>query len=247
MALVRGIALALFLPPNYSPGVLTAQSGKEDDMTTRHALCESLGFLLASLLMLAFSATASATETIKVADITVLVFNFRQVPDEALVKAENETRRILQQAGVRVAWRDCPTGNEPCYKGPGRVFILAVMAGQAQNKFMDTVSGYAVVSDHLAVVYYDDLPRMPAGNKDTSDAARVLGCVIAHELGHLLLGVRGHSVAGIMQANWGVEQTQRALMDQLFFLPEEARLMQASPTTPTEQPKKDVGSALLSQ
>ena len=215
-------------------------------MKTKHAMYESLGFLLASLLILAFPATASALETAKSPDITVLVFNFRQVPDKTLVKAENETRRILEQAGIHATWRDCPTGNEPCQKGPGRVFILAVMAGPAQSKFMDTVSGYAVVPDQLAVVYYDDLPHISGSNKGTSDTAQVLGCVIAHELGHLLLGGRGHSVAGIMQALWGVEQIQHALMNQLFFLPEEARLMQAIPTIPTEQPKENV-SALLAQ
>lgn len=215
-------------------------------MKTKHAMCESLAFLLASLLILAFPATA--TEATKGQEITVLIFNFRQVPHQTLVKAENETRRILQQAGVHVTWRDCPTGNEPCHRGPGRTFILAMMVGPAQHKFMDTVSGYAVLPDHLAVVYYDYLPHLPRDNRDQSDAARVLGCVIAHELGHLLLGARGHSIAGIMQADWGVEQTRRALMDQLFFLPEESRLMQTTtPLTPSGQQKTDVASALLSQ
>jgi hypothetical protein len=216
-------------------------------MKTKRAMRESLGSLLASLLILAFPATASALETAKGPDITVLVFNFRQVPNETLVKAENETRRILQHAGMRVTWRDCPTAGEPCRKGAGRIFVLAVMAGPATNKFADTVSGYAVIPNQLAVVYYDHLPRLPLDLRDSSDVARVLGCVIAHEFGQLLLGARGHSVAGIMQANWGVEQTQLALMDQLLFLPEEARLMQTPPTKPTEQSKDDVAAALSSQ
>jgi hypothetical protein len=146
------------------------------------------------------------------------------------MKGENEAGRILEHAGVRVTWRDCPSGNEPCRKGPGRVFILAMIVGPVQNRFVDMVSGYAVPPDHLAVVYYDYLPRIPGGGDN--DTALVLGCVIAHELGHLLLGTHEHSIAGIMQAHWGVKQIQLALMSRLYFLPQEARSMHADTVAP---------------
>ncbi len=204
-----------------------------------------LGLLLvgtAALMAPAFPATAFASETDNGPAITVLVFNFRQAPPETLLKAEKEAGRILEHAGVPVAWRDCPTGNEPCRKGPGRVFFLAMMAGPVQNKFLDTISGYASIPDHLAAVYYDYLPRMPGGESNKNDTAVVLGCVIAHELGHLLLGPRGHSMGGIMQAHWGIEQTQRALMSQLSFLPEE--LMKANTLAP--EAKNNSSSALTS-
>ena len=79
---------------------------------------------IAALMGPAFPATAFASETNNGPAITVLVFNFRQAPAETLVKAEKEAGRILEQVGVPVTWRDCPTGNEPCRKGPGRVFFL---------------------------------------------------------------------------------------------------------------------------
>ena len=160
------------------------------------------------------------------------------------MKAEKEAGRILDQAGVHVTWRDCPTGNEPCRKGPGRVFFLAMMAGPMQNKFLDTVSGYAVLPDRLAVVYYDYLPRITGGRSNLSDTAAILGCVIAHELGHLLLGTHRHSIAGIMQERWGVEQTRIALMSRLSFLPEEARFMHAGTVAP--EAKDNSTSALTS-
>lgn len=159
--------------------------------------------------------------------ITVLVFNFRHVQSTTLAKAEDESGRILAGAGVHVTWRDCPTGNEPCQKGQGRVFFLAIKAGPVQNEFLDTVSGYALLPDHLAVVHYDYLPRIPGNKRGSNETAMILGCVITHELGHLLLGEREHSIAGIMQAHWGVAQIQSALESQLSFLPEEAVLMRA--------------------
>lgn len=159
--------------------------------------------------------------------ITVLVFNFRRVPTATLAKAEEESARILARVGVDVTWRGCPTGNEPCQKGQGRVFFLAIKAGPVQNEYLDTVSGYAVLPHLLAVVHYDYLPRMPGNKRGSNETAMVLGCVITHELGHLLLGEREHSIAGIMQAHWGVAQIQSALESQLSFLPEEAVLMRA--------------------
>ena len=148
------------------------------------------------------------------------------------MKAEKEAGRILEHAGVPVTWRDCPTGNEPCRKGPGRVFFLAMMAGPVQNKFLDTIAGHALLPEHLAVVYYDYLPPLTDPESGKADTALVLGCVIAHELGHLLLGAHPHSITGIMQAHWGIEQTRLALMLRLFFLPEEARIMHANIAVP---------------
>lgn len=198
----------------------------------------------AALMGPALPTTGFASETNNGPAITVLVFNFRQAPAETLVKAEKEAGRILEQGGVPVTWRDCPTGNEPCRKGPGRVFFLAMMAGPVQNKFLDTISGYALLPAHLATVYYDYLPRIPRGESNKNDTALILGCVIAHELGHLLLGTHGHSIRGIMQAHWGIEQTQLALMSQLSLLPEEARLMHADTVAP--EAKNNSSSALTS-
>jgi hypothetical protein len=201
-------------------------------------------FLVSTVALMgpAFPASAFASETNNGRAITVLVFNFRQAPPETLQKAEKEAGRIFEQVGVPVTWRDCPTGNEPCRKGPGRVFFLAMMAGPVQNEFLDTVSGYALLPTHLATVYFDYLPRIADGKSDKNDTALVLGCVIAHELGHLLLGAHEHSIAGIMQAHWGIEQTRLALMSELSFLPEEARLMKAN--TPAPEAKNNSPSAL---
>ena len=147
---------------------MNTKLGKRGSKATRNqnsAGCQfKLGFFLvglAVLIRLAHPTAAFASETDNGPGITVLVFNFRAAPAETLVKAEKEAGRILEQAGVHVTWRDCPTGNEPCRKGPGRVFFLAMMAGPVRNKVVDTVSGYAFLPDHLAVVYYDYLPPMP--------------------------------------------------------------------------------------
>jgi hypothetical protein len=55
----------------------------------------------------------------------------------------------------------------------------------------------------------------------------ILGDLMAHELGHLLLGQPGHSVAGIMRAQWQTRELQRAVEGTLFFLPEQAQTIRA--------------------
>jgi hypothetical protein len=156
---------------------------------------------------------------------TVLVFNFRHVSTDILSNAEKEADQIFGRAGIKIVWQECPIGNEPCRKRSGPVFFLAIKEGPVQNKFLDVVSGEAMVADHLAVVYYDALPRVARRKTTPYEASTVLACFIAHELGHLLLGAHGHSLHGVMRDRWDIEQTRLALMSELDFMPEEGKLM----------------------
>jgi len=174
----------------------------------------------------------------------VLAFNFRPVPNDIVLRAEKEVDQIFGRAGMKIVWYECPTGNEPCRKRPGRVFFLAIKAGPIQNKFLDVVSGQTIAGNHLAVVYYDALPSISGGKTSPEESSTLLACVIAHELGHLLLGVYGHSVHGIMRDRWDIEQTRLALMSELDFLTEEGKLMR-SVLLDGKQPREDEQPALV--
>ena len=176
---------------------------------------------------------------------TVLVFNFRQVSSDILSNAEKEADQIFGHAGMKIVWQECPTGNEPCSKGSGPVFFLAIKAGPVQNTLLDVVSAQAIVANHLAVVYYDALPRVARRKTTPQQTTTLLACVIAHELGHLLLGAHGHSIHGIMRDRWDIEQTRFALMSQLAFLPEEGKLMRRALLDGT-QPGEAAQPALVS-
>ena len=167
---------------------------------------------------------------VAVSAFTVMVFNFRQVSTDILSNAEKEADRIFGCAGIKIVWQECPTGSEPCRKGSRPVLFLAIKAGPVQNKFLDVVSGQAIVANHIAVVYYDALPPLPRGKTGPHEASTLLACVIAHELGHLLLGEYGHSIHGIMRDRWDIEQTRLALMSELDFLPEEGEFMRRTLT-----------------
>ena len=55
--------------------------------------------------------------------------------------------------------------------------------------------------------------------------ADTLGHVMAHELGHLLLGSNSHSGMGIMRAHWQSEELRRLSRGGLWFTNEQADRM----------------------
>jgi hypothetical protein len=59
------------------------------------------------------------------------------------------------------------------------------------------------------------------------DLGRILGSVIAHEMGHLLLGSNAHAISGIMRPHWESGELHRIAMGTLLFLPEESKRMRA--------------------
>ena len=80
-------------------------------------------------------------------------------------------------------------------------------------------------------------PRIRAYSAELGmDASQLLGHVMAHEMGHLLLPYGAHSVAGLMRPDWDRSQVQAANRGLLTFMPDQAGLIRerlqafASPT-----------------
>ena len=64
-----------------------------------------------------------------------------------------------------------------------------------------TVFGRASRPIRRAYIFYDRI--LDHARLTGSNVARLLGAVIAHEVGHLLLPAFSHSPTGIMRAHWG--------------------------------------------
>jgi len=94
-------------------------------------------------------------------------------------------------------------------------------------KSSDTIFGVAFLSESgtgaYGDVFYDSVEKL---YRDWGvSLPRVLGHVMAHELGHLLLGSNGHSRDGIMRPSWHGNDLQRASKGSLLFSPEQAKSM----------------------
>ena len=165
-------------------------------------------------------------------NIRVRVDNSTQASSATIAGAEREAARILSEAGLQTVWVDCPVGHslsaaqDPCQEPlePADL-VLRILPNATHNKFQDTVFGFAV-HPVLASVYYDYPARLARSDNAKSELHVVLGCVIAHELGHLLLGSNSHSGSGIMQSRWERKQIRQAMTGALFFTPAQAKDIQ---------------------
>jgi hypothetical protein len=86
--------------------------------------------------------------------------------------------------------------------------------------------GYALVSGRYptsAWVFYHQAVELEAGNLGAR--AAILGGILAHEIGHLLLAENGHSGTGVLRAQWGDQDLRMIACGRLWFTPEQASRM----------------------
>ena len=181
---------------------------------------------VAALCLLAFSPScilARPTPT-----LTVRVFNYAHVSVRTLSSAEREANYILSAAaGRQVIWLDClgkaqaPQSRVLCEMGwSPELPALRLLSGQVTKQFQGLEFGFATVPV-LATIHYENIVSRSVRDNSPSEESTLLGCVIAHELGHLFLEKDTHSLVGIMQSHWGRDQIQQAQTSNLRFTPEQ--------------------------
>jgi hypothetical protein len=161
------------------------------------------------------------------------VYDYAHVSTELLQAAEDEALRIFQHAGVQTFWVNClprPEKVEPngCSFVDATHLMLKILPNAISPQVRDRtdVLGEALVDEkgvgYYAYVFYDRVQRV-------ADEQRLgpilLGDVLAHEIGHLLLGSNSHSVSGIMSAHWNVEELRQISQRTMFFSPSQPSLM----------------------
>ena len=179
-----------------------------------------------------FSAhAADASPTIK-----VRVINYTAAASFTTVtRAEREAARILEDAGLNVVWLDCPVGQsaakptDPCREPllPTDI-LLRVLTDKNRKGVQGEAFGFAVVPV-LASVYYEHAVSLARyGDYETP---KILGCVMVHEIGHLLLGLNSHSDFGIMRAHWRRKEIQKIMWGGLHFTPQQSEMIRAEGQT----------------
>jgi hypothetical protein len=185
-----------------------------------------LGFVLAAFGLVAIFPSCSFAGPMP--SLTVRVFNYAQVSRPTLASAERDANQILEAAGLQVVWLDClqkaqaAPSKAVCEMGWSRELpSVRLLSGQVTKQFQDLEFGFSSVPV-LATVNYEHIVNRALRDNSSSEASTLLGCVIAHELGHLLLGSDRHSSAGIMQSHWGRDEIHQAQKGNLRFAPEQA-------------------------
>ena len=124
---------------------------------------------------------------------------------------------VFKRAGIEVTWRDCPTidrpapFDSPCDRPVGSAEIVIRIVPARPQETADTL-GYSLVHGPeaigcLATVLGDRIAAM--AGRTQSQEGTLLGRVVAHEIGHLLLGTTAHSPIGLMRARWLDDEIRR--------------------------------------
>lgn len=165
-------------------------------------------------------------------EITVLVNNSAGVSRTVLRTAENDAERIFRAAGVEIEWADCKGDAvvDPCQQVLGAnqfVFVLHIVPTGKMST--DSVFGVAFLGEGGIGKYCDVFfDRVEETQRESgTGAAHLLGAVVAHELGHLLLGSHAHAYVGIMTPAWQERSLRAIEMGTFFFTREQAAFMRA--------------------
>lgn len=169
--------------------------------------------------------------------LTVRVYNAAGVASSELLAARRAAEPILADTGLAVTFRLCgtkaATGGvvDACDDAlkPSEVVVRLIDAPVFSTTLHPDAYGVTYVveatnSGWLATVFPDRVAQ--AASRADADAGTVLGRVMAHELGHLLLGSGYHGEAGVMRAEWPDELLHRKSAEEWHFSLFEAARMQ---------------------
>jgi hypothetical protein len=200
----------------------------------------AVGFILGLAVAASSHAAPQAVPTVapnEEQQITVQVHNYARVEPGVLLRAEATASMILKEAGAETIWVACFDRSEgprdaACANQLGpldlMVNVLPVSMSQALHRNGD-VFGVATEGGkqwfgYDAWIFYDPIESF-AADRELS-LAQLLGHVLAHELGHLLLGTNSHSRMGLMRGCWSRKELLAADHGELFFSDAESRRIQ---------------------
>jgi hypothetical protein len=172
--------------------------------------------------------------------ITVFVYNYAAIPPDVLAQTEAEAARIYQLGGIEIQWLDCPLSPGEASQfpacqvppGPTRLALrilsqsMAERLRQAQDSF-----GFALYPNDgrfatVANIFAHDAEQL--ANRRGMRQGVILGHLVAHELGHLLLGAGSHSSAGMMHVPWHLKELEIIAQGLMLFMPQEAERMRTN-------------------
>jgi len=187
---------------------------------------------------------AGEAESPQIPALTVRLYDYSAAPRQVLVEAGRQASRVFAKAGIEVAWADCSVsdGGSPrspiCDQAPSpQVIFVRMLSRAAAQRYRVPKSwfGFAqqATGEHEhgvhATLFYDraEQEQRRATGIEIS-VGQLLGYVIAHEVGHLLLGVGSHAPAGIMRVPWRKKELLQITRGELGFSSVERQTLRAN-------------------
>jgi hypothetical protein len=122
------------------------------------------------------------------------------MPENELKEAERLASEVYARVGVEVVWTDGYAAQAPHDAALHLDVLILTTAMTAQRRPPAQAFGQAAHETRHAFIYGARIIEHAIQTR--SDPTRVLGLVLAHELGHLLLPTYSHTASGLMRATW---------------------------------------------
>ena len=169
-------------------------------------------------------------------EVSISVHDYAEVPTPLLAAAEDQAREVFRHAGLETVWLNCSPKLErerpeprSCYFSDTTHLTLKISPHAMNVQFRNRIDVLGTSypdekgAGYFAYVFYDRIQEL-AQRRRLGYA--LLADVMAHEIGHLLLGSTSHSASGIMCAHWNYKELRNVAEGALSFIPAQSRIMQ---------------------
>lgn len=154
--------------------------------------------------------------------VPIRLFNDAAVTPRVVIAAQSEATWILRSLCVEIEWVQSPSPKAL------EIFIIAAPLRQSTTPFALGMTILNTEYGSRATVF---LSRVSSGVREASRSYLstirlhvLLGCVLAHEIGHMLLNTNAHAPAGVMIAAFGEPELLRAEQRRLIFTPSDREI-----------------------
>jgi hypothetical protein len=205
-------------------------------MTRRHRNILGVRHLLMTLAS-TLPATAAGLSVPTSSPITVRVLDLAQVGSHTLDHAKAVTEEVFRPMGITINWMRCSgkatRQDLACQApaGPNDMSLRIFRRGKATQKSTRHATSGITLSlvpeggKGIIYLYFDRV--LEVQNSQRIPIKLVLGIIIAHEMGHLMLPGERHALAGIMRGNLEPKDWQMAAQSQLGFTDQQKEIIAA--------------------
>jgi len=134
------------------------------------------------------------------------------VPASAQYRATAQASAIFAKIGVGLTW----ARRSDCVDGGVEIQVVPKAPETASPSALAHALPFGNRSQRITI-FYDRVQRLVGPQENWIPA--VLGHVLAHEIGHVLLGTDGHTDTGLMEAQWTKKEVSMMQFRPLGFTP----------------------------
>ena len=194
-----------------------------------------VGFALPAL-----ARTPAASKVKEPLRLTVRVYDYAGASEDTLRRAKTAAASVFRNIEIETVWVDCKRpgvvglADAACTDNQGPTDLVLRLLPHSMAKrygLRPRVLGIALHGGkaefgYVAGIFFDRIQGLP-GWRSADERPVILGHLIAHEIGHLLLGSGKHSRGGLMRPGWDRKQRKQALSGTLRFIPWQAERIRA--------------------